>query len=61
MGAFKIVGRDKTTKRQKKKTTYVCEGDYLKYKDKIIKRWGGTWMDLIIEEYKLENDKWIKL
>lgn len=58
---FKIIGRNKTTKRQEKKTVYTSEADYLRYKDDIIKRWGGTYMNLEIEIYELIDEKWIKL
>lgn len=57
--SFKIVGRDKTTKRQKKKTVYTSEADYLRYKDAIIKRW-TTYMDFDIEIYELIDEEWVR-
>ena len=59
--SFKIIGRHPETKRQMKKTVYTSEADYLKYRVDIIRRWGGSWMSLDIEEHELVDSKWVIL
>ena len=58
--SFKIIGRNKTTNRQDKKTIYTSEADFIKYKDDIIRRW-TTYMNLNIEIYELENEEWVQI
>ena len=57
--SFKIIGRDKTTKRQKK-TVYTSYDDYVKYKDDIIRRW-TIYMKFNIETYELIEGDWVRL
>lgn len=57
---FKVIGRDPETKRQKKKSVYTSEADYLRYKNDIIRRW-TNYLNLDIEIYELIDDEWMRL
>jgi hypothetical protein len=52
--SFKIIGRNPKTNLQVKKRVYTSEADYLKYKDKLIKRYKSY---LNVECYELQ-DEW---
>lgn len=56
---FKVLGRDPRTGRQKKKSVYTSEADYLKYKRGIIRRW-TIFENLDIEAYEMIDGKWIR-
>ena len=60
---FKVLGRSKATGRQKKKSVYTSEADYLRYKDAIIRRWSNDvpWLNLDIEIYELIDGEWIRI
>lgn len=56
---FKVLGRDPETGRQKKKSVYTSEADYIRYQGEVIRRW-KVFMNLDIETYEMIDGKWIR-